>query len=158
MIQSLKSGKTWKCGLVPMSRQEKLADLFLVFPARLQTWPKAFHSYFFIKHSKNEAFRHFLVNFMKQLHRNDDRHKKIDSQFLLYIFPSSTTAKLHYHQVTGKKLSTIKIFKIFLSDHLKTCSDQILEKLVNQWGQILKKLVNQWGCCFSFFIEMSQKF
>ena len=33
VIQSLKSGKkTRKNGLVPMSRQGKLADLFLVFP------------------------------------------------------------------------------------------------------------------------------
>ena len=37
VIQSLKSGKTRKSGIVPMSRQERLADLFLVFPARLET-------------------------------------------------------------------------------------------------------------------------
>ena len=37
VIQTLKSGKTLKTGLVPMSRQEKLADLFLVFPASLET-------------------------------------------------------------------------------------------------------------------------
>ena len=37
VIQSLKSGKTRKSGLVSMSRQEKLADLFLVFPAKLET-------------------------------------------------------------------------------------------------------------------------
>ena len=44
VIQSLKSGKTRKSGLIPMSRQEKLAELFLVFPARLQTRPKRFIS------------------------------------------------------------------------------------------------------------------
>ena len=37
VIQSLKSGKTRESGLVPMSRQEKVADLFLVFPAILET-------------------------------------------------------------------------------------------------------------------------
>ena len=37
--------KTWKSDLVPMSRKEKLADLFLIFPTRLKTWPKVFHSY-----------------------------------------------------------------------------------------------------------------
>ena len=34
VIQSLKRGKTQKSGLVPISRQEKLA---VVFPARLET-------------------------------------------------------------------------------------------------------------------------
>ena len=46
-----------KSGLVSMWRQEKLADLFLVFAARLKTSPKVFHLYSFIKHSRNEAFR-----------------------------------------------------------------------------------------------------
>ena len=41
-------------------------NLFLVFPATLETWPKAFHSYPFIKRSRNDAFRHFLVNFIKR--------------------------------------------------------------------------------------------
>ena len=36
-IQSLKSGKNTKSGLVPKSRQEQLADLLLVFPARVKT-------------------------------------------------------------------------------------------------------------------------
>ena len=67
VIKSLKSGKTEKSGFVPMSRQEKLADLFLVFPTRLGTWPTAFHSYSFIKRSRNEAFRHFSVNFIQRL-------------------------------------------------------------------------------------------
>ena len=58
---------TWKSGVVPMSRQEKFADLFLVFPARLETWPKAFHSYSFFKCSRNEVFWYFLVNFIKRL-------------------------------------------------------------------------------------------
>ena len=35
VIQSLKSGKTGKSGLVSTLRQEKLADLFMVFLARL---------------------------------------------------------------------------------------------------------------------------
>ena len=67
MIQSLKSEKTRKSRPVPMSRQEKLADLILVFDARFKTRAIAFRSYSFIKHSRNEAFRHFLVNFIKLL-------------------------------------------------------------------------------------------
>ena len=34
VIQLLESGKMQKCGLIPMFRQEKLADFFLVFSAR----------------------------------------------------------------------------------------------------------------------------
>ena len=37
VIQSLKSGETRESGLIPMSRQKKLADLFLVFSARFET-------------------------------------------------------------------------------------------------------------------------
>ena len=37
VIQSLKSGKTRKNAPVPMSKKEKLAALFLLFPARLET-------------------------------------------------------------------------------------------------------------------------
>ena len=33
-MQSLKSEKTPKSGLVPILKQDKLVDLFLVFPAR----------------------------------------------------------------------------------------------------------------------------
>ena len=36
-LASLKTGKTQESDLVPMSRQEKLADLFLAFFARLET-------------------------------------------------------------------------------------------------------------------------
>ena len=39
-----------------MSRQEKRVDLFLVFPGQFKTQPKTFHSYSFIKLSRNEAF------------------------------------------------------------------------------------------------------
>ena len=37
VIQILKSRKTRKSGLIPMSGQEKRVDLFLVFPAKLET-------------------------------------------------------------------------------------------------------------------------
>ena len=67
VMQTSNSGKTRKSGLFLMSRQENLADLFLVFPVRHETRPKAFHSYSLIKCSKNEAFRHSLVNFIKRL-------------------------------------------------------------------------------------------
>ena len=53
-IQSLKSGKIGKSGVVPMSRQENLR----IIPAILcqtQNMAKLFHSYLFTKPSRNEA-------------------------------------------------------------------------------------------------------
>ena len=70
---TLKSGKAQKSSLVPMSSQEKLTDLFLVFPVRLETLSKAFHSY-----SRNEALRHFSVNF-------DACYKNLTSAFAMYF-------------------------------------------------------------------------
>ena len=75
-----------------MSMQGKPADLFLVFTARLETRPKAFRSYSFIKHSRNEAFRHFLVNLSNGYDGNDDRYKNLDFGFG-YVFPSSMTVQ-----------------------------------------------------------------
>ena len=67
VIQNLKSIKTQKNGIVPMSRQENLADLFLIFLAKLERRLKAFYSYSFIKRSRIEALRHFSANFIKRL-------------------------------------------------------------------------------------------
>ena len=113
VIQILKSGKTRKSGRVPMSRQEKLADLFLVFPDRLETWPKAFHSYSFIKCSKNETFRHFLFNFIKHLPWKRWLLQKLRLQFLLHISRFYECAKFHYHQVAGEKVINDQIFQTF---------------------------------------------
>ena len=77
--------KTRKSGLVPMLRQEKRAHLFLVFPAKLETSPKAFHSYSFIKRSRNKAFRHYFVNFIKRLPWKRRPLEKFRLQFWLYI-------------------------------------------------------------------------
>ena len=136
VTQRFKKVKNTKSGLVPMSRQEKLADLFLVFLARLETWPK--DSYSFIKHSRNGAFRHFLVNLNKCTfrhflvnfdnfnklfnlfyHGNGDRHKNFDFSFD-YVFPISMTIQ-SFSTVNWqkKKLSMIEIFNFFVSDHLK---------------------------------------
>ena len=82
-----------------------------------KTWSKTFHSNSIIKLSRNEAFRHFLVNFIKRLAWKRWPLQKCWLQFLLYISQSYDCTKFHYHQVTGKKLS-IKIFKFFISDHL----------------------------------------
>ena len=57
-----KKWKNTKSGLVPISRKNKLADLYLVFPARLEACPKAFR---FVRipllnaPCRNETFRHF---------------------------------------------------------------------------------------------------
>ena len=67
VIQSLRSEKNTKSRVVPILRQEKLANLFLVFLARLETLLKTFRSYSLTNSSKNEAFKHFLVNFIKRL-------------------------------------------------------------------------------------------
>ena len=95
VIQSFKRGKKRKSGLVSMSRQEKLADLTLVFPARLETWPKAFHSYPFIKCSRNEAFRHFFVKFYQTVTMETMTVQKFWLQFwvcisMLYDYKASS--------------------------------------------------------------------
>ena len=113
VIQSLKSGKARENGLVPMSRQEKLADLFLAFPARLETWPKAFHSYSFIKRSRNEAFMHFLVNSVKRLPWKRWTLQKFRLQSWLCICKFFGYAKFHYHQVAGEKVMNDQNFQIF---------------------------------------------
>ena len=64
-----------------MSRQEKLANLFLVFPGQLKTRPNTFHSYSFIKPSANETFRHFLVNFIERLSWKRKPLQKFQPQF-----------------------------------------------------------------------------
>ena len=74
-----------KSSFVPMLRQEKLSDLFLVFPARLAKWPKAFQWYSFIKLTRNEAFRHFLVHSIKRLPWKRRTLQKFWLRFPLYI-------------------------------------------------------------------------
>ena len=64
-LQSFKSEKTRKISLVPVPKHENLADLFLILPGQLQTSSKRFHLYSFIKLSKNEALRPFLVIFIE---------------------------------------------------------------------------------------------
>ena len=57
VIQSLKRGKLRKSGLAPMLTQEKIAELFMVFSARLETCPDAFHLCFFISLAKPSSIR-----------------------------------------------------------------------------------------------------
>ena len=60
VIQSLKSGKTRTNGLVPMSRQEKLADLLPWYSLpNLKHDQKRFIRIPLLNGSENEAFRHF---------------------------------------------------------------------------------------------------
>ena len=113
VIQSLKSGNTRKSGLVPMSRQEKLADLLLLFAARLETWQKAFHSYSIIERYRNEAFWHFLVNFIKRLPEKRWPLEKFRLQFWLCISKFYQCAKFHYHQVAGRKVINDQNFQTY---------------------------------------------
>ena len=53
--------KKQESDLVSKLRQEKLADLFLVFPARLEAWPKVFHSYSFIKVVRNKKWKKIFI-------------------------------------------------------------------------------------------------
>ena len=66
-LQSLRSEETRKISLVPIPRYENLADLFLILPGQLQMSSKRFYLYSFIKLSKNEALRPFLVVFVEWL-------------------------------------------------------------------------------------------
>ena len=83
-----------------------------------------FHSYAFIKRSKNEAFRHFLFDLTKWLPWKRGPLEKLQLQLWLCISKFYECARFHYHQVAGekqkKKLSMIKIFKFFISDYLKS--------------------------------------
>ena len=113
VIQSLKSENTRKSGLVPMSRKAKLADWFLVIPTRLETWPKVFYSYSFIKRSRNEAFRHFFVNFLIRLPWKRWPLEKFWLQFWLCISKFYDCTKFHCHQVAGEKVINDQSFQFF---------------------------------------------
>ena len=62
-IKTMKNGKARKISLVPMSKQENLADLFLIFSDRLQMRPKRCH---LSDHSEMRPLGN-LVNFIKWL-------------------------------------------------------------------------------------------
>ena len=84
--QSLKSGKTRKSGLVPMSKQEKLTDLSLIFPTTLETWLKVFRSYYFIKRSRNEAFKALFSQFYQTVAMETMTFRKISISLLAMYF------------------------------------------------------------------------
>ena len=115
-IQSWKSGKTWKLASFPCWGRKNLADLFLIFPARLKTWPNAFHSYSFIKLSRNEAL--FSQFYQTVTMETMTITKILASVFAIYF------QVLWLHKVSlplsgrEKKLSIIKSFNFFVSDHL----------------------------------------
>ena len=122
VIQSLKNVKIRKSGLVPMLRQEKLADLFLVFPAILETWQKVFHLYSFIKHSRNESpLGTFWSIVSNGYYGNNDRYKNFHFSFgYVFICKFYKYTKFHNHQVTGEKVTNDQNFKFFVSGHLNS--------------------------------------
>ena len=136
VIQSLKRGKTRKGGLVPMQRQEKLADLFLVFAARLETWPNVFHSYSFIKRFRNEAFRHFSVSFIKQLPWKPWPLEKFRLQFWLCISKFYDCTNFRY-------LTTLKLWGTG-SFHKKPSENKNLLLIVKKKWVIWSKLRPLW--------------
>ena len=101
--QSLKSEKTRKISLVPISRHENLADLFLILPSQLQMSPKRFHLYFFIELSKNKALRPFLVNFVEWLPWKPQPLRKF--QFLVNILKLFKGAKFNYDQLKEENVT-----------------------------------------------------
>ena len=137
----------FKCPRVAQGGMVMLGIDWYIIPARLQTWSKAFNLYFSIKHSRNKAFRHFLVGFIKSYHENNHCHKNFDLVFAIY-FQVLWLCKVSLPS-SGRKTSyqQSKFSAFLFLDQLKTCVNPILEKLVNQRS-----------CYFYFLIETSQKF
>ena len=129
----MENAKKW-----PRSQVEagKLANLFLIFPTRPKAWTKAFHSYSFIKLSRIEVFRPFLVNFIIRLLLETMTVKNFKLQFSLYV-PKFYDGRKFHHQ---GNLSTIDIFTFFVSDHIK------IHKL------------NEFFCCWSGKFKFAQNF
>ena len=85
-------------------------------PDRLKTWPKPLHSYPFIKPSRNEAFRHFIVNFIKWLPWNRwPVTKTFVSVFVIYshvlwpykVLLPSTGSEIRYQTCTSQKVNNL---------------------------------------------------
>ena len=65
------------------------------------------------------SLRTFYSNLSNGYNGNDDRYKNFDFSFC-YVFPSSMSVQNFITiEWQEKKLSMIKIFKVFVSDHLK---------------------------------------
>ena len=103
-----------------MPRQGSLADLFSMFPGQLKMQPRGFHSYSFIKRSRIETLRNFLVNFMKWLPWKWQLLQNFKRKFSICICMFYDCAKFCCNHVAGKKLSQIKIFKFLVSVHLNS--------------------------------------
>ena len=115
--------KTRKSGLVPVSRQKNLRIYFWYSLPDLKHDQKHFiRIYSFIKRSRNEVLRHFLVNFIKPLPWKRCTEEKFHFSFGCVFASSITVQKFITLKWQDKKLSMIKIFKFFVSDHLKITS------------------------------------
>ena len=111
--------KQQKINLVPIPRHENLADLFLILPGQLQMSSKRFHLYSFIKLSKNEALRPFLVIFVEWLTWKPRPLWKFWFQFLVNILKLFKGAKFDYDKRNEKNVIWNWNFQIFfVSDHL----------------------------------------
>ena len=113
-MQSSKSGKTRKSGLVLMSRQGKFADLFLVFPVWLETWPKAFHLYSFFKCSRNEAFKPFFSQFDQRVAMEMMTVRNIATSVLAMYFQILWMCKVSSPSNGRRKSYQWSKFSIFL--------------------------------------------
>ena len=111
-----KSGKTRKSGLVAKSQQEKLADLFLVFP---------------VKHNQKRFIRIFSLNvpeirssaLFSQFYQTVTMEtmtiiKILTSVLAIYFQSSIPVQRFITIKWQGKKLLMIKVFTFFLPDHL----------------------------------------
>ena len=92
-------------------------------------------SYFFIEHSRNEAFRDFIVNFIKRLPlllSNDDCYKNVN-----YIFPISiTVSPPSSSREKSYQYSKYSNF-LFLTTYLKASSHGLIKVHSLAFGRVL---------------------
>ena len=92
VIQSLKSGKTRKSGLVPMSRQEKLTNLFLVFLPDLKHNQRRFICIPSLNVPEMRPLGTFQSILSNGHHGNNDHYKNFEFSFG-YVLPISITVQ-----------------------------------------------------------------
>ena len=87
--------------------------------------------------SRNEAFMHFLLNFIKRLqwNGNSDFYKKLYFVFPVYVCKLYDCAKFHYDQITEEKtiLTKSKFSNFYFLATLKWKTETFILSISNKW-------------------------
>ena len=100
-----------------MSRQGEFADLFLVFPAILETWQKVFHSYSFIIFPEMRPLGTFWSIVSNGYYGNNDRYKNFHFSLAMYL-QVLQIYKISSPSSDRRKVINDQNFKFFVSGHL----------------------------------------